>query len=436
MEYVYVLSLPPLLKKHKNSDKKEKRTMRAKRILPSLLAVSMLSACGSTPPPTPEEQAFANQMRQALLSKMQGMTLPAAQAQQQPQTPAVPESFITENELMAQKQNVDATGGSAIFYREKDGIMINGQMFNDFEGQVANFGGNRFSGEFTYAVQNFDGSFTLKYYRAGSGGAPIKIAKVLKRNGKFEVKTVTGKTIPGDTVIPTSDGFIVGRPGSAFRYTIGSEHVKSISLLDNYHIAKYQNGDAASTGFILLEKNARNKNDKVGGLFDSFKELGNTFGLNKVDDYVLVSLKGDSIVPMDVSLGGKDVAEHSGCRKKSALVNECDNVEFKEALYTKIGLPNYSHYYWSINWVQTQSGPLAIYRTSTKVKIVDINNNKVHTAFSRALGVNQFAVVENADGTTALEAQLGFSKERIEDIEAFILENKTDIEPIQTLQTS
>lgn len=409
--------------------------MNAKLFAPTLLAVSLLTACGSTPP-TPEEQAMANQMRQAFLAKIQGMSLPVGAQQQQQQAAPKPEVVISANDLTAQKQKIDETGGPAIFYRKKDGIMIDGDMFHDFEGQVANFGGNRFTGEFTYAVENFDGSFTLKYHKAKSTEAPMKIATVWKRGDRYEVKTATGKTATGSSVIPTSDGFIIGRPGSAFRYFINNDSVKNITLLDNYHIAQHQKGDAASTGFILLEKDPRDANDSVGGLFDSFKEIGSTFGLTKVDDYVLVSLDGNTIVPMDVSLGGKDVAEYSNCRRQNAVMNKCDNVDFKEALYTKLGLPNYSHYFWSINWVQTQSGPLAIYRTSTKIKIVDINNNQVHTAFSRTLGVNEFDIIENADGTTAIEARLGLSKEKINDIESFIRNNTTDIEPIQTLQSS
>lgn len=409
--------------------------MKAKLLAPSLLAVSLLSACGSTPP-TPEEQAMASQMQKAFLAKIQGMSLPMAAQQQQSAPAPAPEVTISGSELAAQKQKIDETGGPAVFYRKKDGIMIDGEMYNDFEGQVANFGGNRFTGEFTYAVENFDGSFTLKYHKAHSSEAPIKIATVWKRGDRFEVKTVTGKTSTGSSVIPTSDGFIIGRSGSAFRYFIHNDNVTNVTLLDNYHIAQYQKGDAASTGFILLEKDPRDESDKVGGFLDSFKEIGNTFGLNKFDDYVLVSLNGSTIVPMDVSLGGKDVAEYSNCKRQNAAFNKCENVDFKEALYTKIGLPNYSHYFWSINWVQTQSGPLAIYRTSTKIKIVDITNNAVHTAFSRTLGVNEFDIIENADGTTAIEARLGFSKEKIDDIEMFIKSNTTDIEPIQTLQSS
>lgn len=404
-----------------------------KHILALSTTAALLTGCGSTPPPTPEEQAMVSQMRQAFLSRLQAgsQTLAGMPAQQQPQPQQVVR--LSEQELAEQKTLVAATGGPAIFYRVKDGIKINGEMFNDFEGQVANFGGNRLTGEFTYAVKNFDGTFSLKYHRAGSDQGPVKIATVQRRNGKFNVETVTGKTIPGDTVIPTSDGFIVGRPGSAFRYVIGQNQVKSITLLDNYHIAQYQNGDVASTGYILLEKNARDAGDQVGGLMDKFKDLGNTFGLNQVDDYVLISLNNGDVVPMDISMSGKNVARHSGCTKKSAFHNECDNVEFEEALYTKLGLPNNSHYYWSVNWVDTTYGPLAFYRTSTKIKVVDIHHGLVHTLFSRALGVNHFTLLPQLDGTVGIEAKLGFSNDKIDDVIAFIKSNQADVEPMQKL---
>ena len=92
--------------------------MNAKLLVPSLLAVSLLTACGSTPP-SPEEQAMANQMKQAFLAKIQGMSLPvAAQQQQQQQAAPQPEIVISATELTAQKQKIDETGGAAIFYRK------------------------------------------------------------------------------------------------------------------------------------------------------------------------------------------------------------------------------------------------------------------------------------------------------------------------------
>ena len=50
--------------------------------------------------------------------------------------------------------------------------------------------------------------------------------------------------------------------------------------------------------------------------------------------------------------------------------------------------------------------------------------------------MNQFKLIEESDGTTAIQAQLGFSTERIDNIEEFILTNTQGIEPIQTLEKS
>ena len=132
----------------------------------------------------------------------------------------------------------------------------------------------------------------------------------------------------------------------------------------------------------------------------------------------------------DCSQRGTD---HSNCQRQNAAINKCENVEFKESLYTKLGLPNNSHYYWSISWVNTPEGPLAFYRTSTKVKVVDINNQQVHTLFSRTLGVNQFTLTEHLDGKISIKAKLGFSSDEIDDVADFIKNNTTDIEPIQKL---
>ncbi len=410
--------------------------MNKKTLLSLSIATTLLSGCGSTPP-TPEEKAMMNKMQQALLGKVQQLggthALLGQQAPQQQTPQAAPEPTISEAELLAKKANIDSTGGPAIFFRKKDGISINGEIYNDYEGTVANFGGNKLTGEFTYAVRNFDGSFNLKYHRANSTSAPVKIATVYKNGAVFKVRTVTNRTFTGNSVIPTSDGFIVGRSGSAFRYVIGNEQPSDINLLNGYHIAKYQNGDAASTGYILLEKDPRDQNDDVGGLMDSFTNLGNTLGLNKVDHYVLVNLDKATPVPLDVNIKGKNIAEHSNCQRQNAAINKCENVEFKESLYTKLGLPNNSHYYWSISWVNTPEGPLAFYRTSTKVKVVDINNQQVHTLFSRTLGVNQFTLTEHLDGKISIKAKLGFSSDEIDDVADFIKNNTTDIEPIQKL---
>lgn len=94
--------------------------MKAK-LLTSLISATLLTACGSTPM-TPEEQAMASQMQQAFLARLQSSTMPGGAATQAQET-VEPEIVISENELLAQKQKIDLSGGPAIFYREKDGIL-------------------------------------------------------------------------------------------------------------------------------------------------------------------------------------------------------------------------------------------------------------------------------------------------------------------------
>jgi hypothetical protein len=400
------------------------------------LLIGLNTGCMSTAPQqqmSAEERAQIMEMQKAMIGKMFGGATNSPQ-QIKAVNNVAPIVTISEKELLVQKSEVDTTGGPALFSRHKDGIRINNVMYNDFEGSVASFGGNRITGQFTYAVKNFDGTFTLKYNKANSENGPIKIATVEKKGDLFNVTTVTGKSLPGSSVTPTSDGFIVGRAGSAFKYTIGKNQVKSITIIDNYHIADHQNGDVASTNYILLEKDATAKEDSLGGMLDSISSLGNTLGLNKAEHYVLVNINNGTIVPLDVSLSGKKVAEYSNCRSKG-LYNKCDNVSFKDALYDKQGLKNNSHYFWAIDWIDTKSGPLAFYKTSTTVKVVDIKNSKVHTIFSRTLGVNDFSLIEHVDGKVSIEAQLGFSSDKIEDVEQFIQKNTVDIEEMQTITT-
>lgn len=393
----------------------------------SAVAVTSLSGCLITPP-SAYQQAQANQMRQIMMQRMN------TQQAQEEQKVVKEEPAISEQELSAKKEVVMATGGPASFELKKDGILINGKMYLDFEGSVAKSGSNRLTGEFTYAIQNYDGTYTLKYYRADSDAEPIKIATVYQKNGAYNVRTVTGKTLPGTTLIPTADGFIIGRTGSAFQYRIGSK-VEPLNLVDGYHIAQFQKGDVASTGYILLEKDSEPASEKnsVAGFMSTLDSLGNTLGINEADHYVLANISTGNLVPLDVHIDGKEVAEYSNCRRVNSVVNDCANVSYKEALFKPNGYKNNSHYFWSIDWASTLNGPIAFYKTSTKVKAVDIKNAQVHTLFSRTLGVNEYHLIKHVDGKVSIDAQLGFSREQIEDVSSFIANNVEDIEPMQVL---
>ncbi len=123
----------------------------------------------------------------------------------------------------------------------------------------------------------------------------------------------------------------------------------------------------------------------------------------------------------------------SGCKKKNNYVNECDNVDMVESLYDTDGQPNYNHYYWSVNWLSTNAGPIALYKESSKVKAVDLNNSQEFILFSRMLGVNYFNALQDANGKISVKAKLGFSSETIEDVQKFISDNAQLARPISDI---
>jgi hypothetical protein len=389
--------------------------MKTIKISSASILMALLVGCGSTPP-TAEEQAQVNKMRSAFITALQNNSSTQVQQPQQQSQPQ--EVAISNSELLGQVDEVKASGGAAIFEHKRDGILIDGKMFLDPEGQVVKIGVNTINGEFTYVVKSFDGSFILKFFKANSQSAPITIAKIHRNQGMMTARTVTGQTVTGNNLIPTSNGFVVTRDGSAFQYKIGG-NLNGLSVIDGYHIASLQKGDIASTGYILLEKDEK-KETGVSGFLSALDSIGNTLGVTTADHYVLANLDTGKLVPLDVHIDGKKEAVYSNCRRKNSLVNECDNMEMVEALYDKMGLKNSSHYFWAVDWINTPTGPLAFYKTSAKLRVVDIQQEKMHVLFSRTLGVGAFDLFQNKEGKVSITATLGFSSETIDDVEKFI----------------
>lgn len=131
-------------------------------------------------------------------------------------------------------------------------------------------------------------------------------------------------------------------------------------------------------------------------------------------------------MPLNVDFNGKEVTSYSQCRKKNSMVNTCDKVNYSESLFDRSGGKNWGHYYWVADWVNTTSGPIAIYRTATELLVVDIKNKEVHQIFTRTMGVNDHEVSQGLDGKVSLGVTLGFSKEQVNDVEDYIIQRKSE----------
>lgn len=383
-------------------------------------------------PTAAEEEAMMDQWRQSVMktavaatrfNAMASGTLPAQMAAAAAPQPAALVS-MTEEEL-AQKVQALGTGkaGSTIEGR-RDGLRINGAGYADPEGKVSTYAYNSLTGDITYSIQSGDG-LVFKYMKAGSNAEPISFASVSYGTSDATVNTTTGKKMTGSVVTPTATGLLVYRGGSVFRYEVG-KGMRSFTVPDGWVPTPIQRGNVGATGYILLER-IQMSPDAAGGLgslFNAAKSLGATAGLNRKEDYALFNLETGTLFPLNVQAEGKTQTVMTNCVKKNSFVNECAKSHSFESLYTDIGR-NYGHYYWSVDWYMTPSGPIAVTMENGQkdVFIIDLKSSKKVNAFHRALGISSLDVSQSPNGVVALKAGWMFKTFPIDDAIKHLNEN-------------
>lgn len=387
----------------------------------SALIVVGLSGCAAPQQRalTPEEAARVQAIQEALLARLKGQ-VPAQPQQQIPEEPA-----ISAEDFQAQIARVKAAGNPAKVVMKSNQLLIDGKPYLDSEGSIQKYSSDSATGDFTYLIKTTGNQAIIKFNRAGSALPAVKVATINPGPEGVAVKTVTGKSYSGSTAIPTADGFIVSRSNAAFHFSVDNSQ-RDFSIKQGFHLAKFQQGNVAGTGYVLLEKD--DDQSQSQSLISSFKSIGSTLGISKAYDYLLVNLESGREIPLNLPSDTKKVAVYSNCKKKNSVVNKCENMDSFESLYEPNGQPNYSHYFWSVDWLNGSSAPVAIYKETTKVKAINMETGKIYTLFSRALGVNYFTAEINAAGKISVTARLGFSNKVIEDVEQFMLENEDKAE--------
>ncbi len=383
------------------------------KLITAFLVISNVFITGCAPTPytqTIEQQAQAQAILQQMLTNNQKSSLNAP-AQQQ-----APIQVVTEQQLAAQIAQLPQSAQGVKFERVREGFKAGGNLVIDPVGEIVNYGTNYQTGDVTYIARVSQNEFVLKYMRINSGFEAIDLATATRESGLWRVRTATGKNLNGDKLIPTSKGFIVARESTAFNYIVG-QGITNFASVDGFHIADFQNGDIASTSYILLERDKPSADSNE--LFGQLKSLGNTLGINKKQDYLLVNLSSGKSYPIDVSIEGKETGEFYNCSRQNSYVQKCDGVNFKESLYQQNGSKNNAHYFWRISWVNTGSGPFLIAQENgtKEINIQNLNTGKKAQVFQRTLGINEFSVNQDADGIVAISATLGFSNEIVPNME-------------------
>jgi len=398
--------------------------MKKRKILISLSAILILTGCSET-----------------MIAKMIGLENPSARTNRGYQTPKnlsqkitikkitnLSESILKNNISQYPKVNIGVK-----FDKRMDGFTINGDdIYVDPEGQIVNYGYNWKDGSFFYLVQVSATQYKIKFNRVNSNKESMDIAYVEKRGGNVSVQTVTGKNIKGNGLILTSVGFLVIRGDTAFIYTAG-EGQKTFKSPSGWHIADFQNGDVASTNFLLLEKTVdkASAGNSFKALINSTKELFQTIGLTTKEDYMLISLDDNSKQYLfDITLGDKEIALYSQCRQsKHKYIDYCDKVDFRQSVFQPNGLKNFSHYYWNINWFRGKNTIFSITKEASHAKVLirDLNTGKIVKAAYRLTGFPEFQAKQDSDGVVKIHVSGGlFPNVDIEDSEQFLAKNEND----------
>lgn len=395
-----------------------------------LVQTGCVTTSNQQPQMTEEQRQQAEAARQQFIARMMAATSQYQSSSQQ--TAPVQETKLDEVssvELLERLNEITSTGFSALFSVQRDGVQINEQMYLDPMGNIENAGWNNATGHFTYLVSNPAGDLTLKFFRAGSQSTPLAFATATPKRNGYHIRTADGQVVAGQSIIPTSDGFIVARENSLFRYQIGKS-VASLSIPRGWTIARLQRGDVDATGLILLEKSdelSESQNRGIRGLLSGLP------GTGAVTDYALFDLSSQKSFLLNMSKNQKTVSELSDCRRQNSLVNKCSTLHSYESLYEPNGRKNRLHYYWALDWFNTSIGPMATYNSGTRVFVVDVSNAQKITLFSRVLGVNNFDINRLRDGTITLDAQLGLSREHIDDLVQHLSSNTFEIESASSI---
>lgn len=388
---------------------------------------------------TPEQQQqFLQSQQQAMqrLNKLYGGNMGGIAVQQEMKTePQVP--AISQDELKTKIESFGVSANTVVFERTKSGININGKAFNDYEGSIKEIGFDYVSGAVTYLAQTAPDTYVMKYIQATSDKEPLTVGNVKFIDGTWQVHTVTGKNLSGDSLVIGSTGFVMNRiDGSGFMYN-HKTGIKSINVPSEYQIAKYQSGDVVETQTILLEI----PNAKQGGVEDFFSKasaLGSSLGINTKEDYAFFNIKTGKLTKINIPNDGKSQTKCIEYGKKiNKFVSQCIRyASVEEALFDiKDGKKHLSHYFWRIRWFNTPEGVIAITQEDglRKIFATNLTTGKKVIIAERALGFAGFEAFVDSNGKIGVMASKGvLGNDTIEDISELVKTLPAVVEKVET----
>ena len=338
------------------------------------------------------------------------------------QAPAPQAPLLTEAAMAAKIAALPHSDQGVVFQRFRDGFAVNGQRYVDPAGTIVAYGFDARTASYTDVVATSPTTFTIKTGSALPGATPITIATAVRNAAFWNVTTATGQQLSGQNVIPISVGFVVVRGNVGFRYVPG-QGIVDIAPPAGYRIARFQNGDIGATGYILLERDPASEPapSSLGSLFSDVKSIGATLGMTRASaDYALMRIGDGHLVPIDIPMDGKEVLVMRDCHRRNALVNICRQANSYDSLYEPDGSKNSGHYFWRINWFESDGHPIMITEEDgvATLAMTDLNSGRRIVLFHRAMGISDDSVQQEANGQVDVDAQWMFTHHTLRDVAA------------------
>jgi len=331
--------------------------------------------------------------------------------------PAATAAPMTAAQVVAAIDQRHAEGGATVFVPQRDGFLADGKPVVDPLGQIDMFGGDAATGDVAYFVRQSPTELLVRYINVHSTLAPVTVGAIQLAPGVMRFTSSDGQqVVAGDNIIPAGTGVIVARDATVFSYPFGKA-LSTQPLPPTYHLAPYQRGDVAGTGYVLLRREISQgeKQDVVKNFTGLFKSITNH---EDDKDFALFDVRNGNMVYLNMDEVGENVGSGTGCHAKNAFVNTCRGWETHEALYTDAGIPNYQHYYWRVDWRPTADGPtaVALEKGVANVDVIRLDANQRATAFHRGMGIERFADEPTADGSLKVTADWAFHSHVLADV--------------------
>ncbi|MBS0458030.1 MAG: hypothetical protein JSS44_11960 [Proteobacteria bacterium] len=324
--------------------------------------------------------------------------------------------------LQAQIAQRNAANRFTLFAPQGDGFNFDGQPYVDADGRIVKYGADFATGWVTYMAAIGPGHYLIKHQNVHSNLPPVTIGEVAEQDGFVNFRSRDGQTAGGTSILLTSNGVMVERDASLVDFDL-TRGMQAVAVPQGFHVARFQHGDVAGTGYMLLERVDADPNNPAHAIKDLGAVVGDLFGAkDQAYDYALYNMSTRALVPLNLSMRGKNVGYGTNCRRQNKFVDKCRGYTQYESIWQPDGRPNLDHYFWALTWQTTKYGPLAVAEENSErdLNVIRLDNGNRYNAFHRGLGLNGFTATPSADGDLHVVATIVFSKKELPDLGALL----------------